>query len=112
MLSYTLEEMCADDAILSAGFNRSRFIRARMTEVGHCSGMFKTFEGKFVYGPGRASNNSEISGLCNLLPEISCSYWHLAQVFLLVVYFLLSVIPPLPHKHINFSTIDAAQPGS
>jgi len=49
--------------------------------------MFKTFEGKCGFGLGRASKNSGFSGLCNLLSEISCSYWCLGQVFLLVVYF-------------------------
>lgn len=53
-LSYTLEEMCADDPILSADFNRSCFIRGRMKEVEICSGTFKIFEGKFGFGPGRA----------------------------------------------------------
>ena len=42
-LSYTLEEMCADDPILSSDFNRSYFIRARMTEVGLYSSTFKIF---------------------------------------------------------------------
>ena len=103
--------MCADDPIHSADFNRLCFIRARMTEVGLCSGTFKTFEGKF----GLRARPSQ-KKFWNFEPVHSFTrniIFVLGQVFLFVVCFLLSVIiPPLPHKHINFPTTDAAQSGS